>query len=188
MIFYQRIATAFALSACLFSVAAAQTPAAGSTENNQDSILGKWQCAAKTRALGELKPIMDISLEGSKLRVVVRTAQGAVATNNVTFVNGKLSAILSSGDGTSGRVIGRLKGDKLAGEFSYGPEVTGTFECAKANSDATEKGGADAASQASLSSKDQVSGEWTGVMNPPNAGEILIHLQLKQDIPRAGTN
>lgn len=181
MIFYQHITTAIALSVGFLAAAVAQTPAAEAIEINQDSVLGKWQCAAKTNALGELKTILDINVAGSKLTAVVRTAQGAVATNNVTFVNGKLTAILSSGDGTSGRVIGRLKGDKLAGEFSYGPEITGTFQCTKASGEAAEKSDSSDASQAKLPNEGMISGEWTGVMNPSNAGEISIRLQLKQD-------
>lgn len=176
----------FPLATIVFSLllscaAYGQTPSSQGSNLDSDQVLGKWDCIAKSGALGEMKPVMEINREGDKLKASIRTAQGALATNNVTFADGKLLAVMTSGDGTTGRIVARLRGNRLAGEWSYGPQITGTFGCSRAGGEALGSTNSSIVLPSITPAEDALTGNWDGTLSIPSTSEITFSFQLNLD-------
>ena len=136
------------MSAILFSCALLFLSALGSgapafQKAKSGELAGKWQgnVTAGDAAMGIT---LELKAEGDKLTGRITNPHGSWQVTDVKFAGGKWTIGWRTPEGSTGKMIGMLKDNKLAGDWDFSPAFVGTFELSKdgsASSSPAEKKG-----------------------------------------------
>ena len=128
--------------------------------NQKTSWAGKYEGSIKAPNGDLLKVTLELKDENGKISGHATTPHGAFEVVKATVANDVLTLELSA-QGSTGKIVARQKGDKLAGTWWFGYQ-TGALELLK------------------VIAKDELSGEWTAVADA-NGQNFPFTLVLKLD-------
>ena len=119
------------LSLSLLSVCVLGQKALASQKASTNEIVGKWE-GGVTVGERSMQITLELKNEGNKVVGQLHTAHGAWTVTDVKFASGKWTIGWRTPEDTTGKLIGTLKDNKLAGDWDFSPAFVGTFELTKA--------------------------------------------------------
>jgi hypothetical protein len=93
-------------------------------------ILGRW-VGSVTAEMGEMQFALDLKESDGKITGTLETMHGDWSVSSATAKDGKWTIVATAEDGTGGKLIGRVKDGKLAGDWDFAPRAVGTFQLAR---------------------------------------------------------
>ena len=131
---FTRTLTALLSLSLLFVCALGQkAPAGQGAKAAANELVGKWEGGVTVGDRG-MRMTLELRNEGNKLVGQISNAHGDWAVTDVKFANGKWTIAWRTPEGGTGKMIGALKDNKLAGDWDNSPAFVGTFELTKASS------------------------------------------------------
>jgi len=118
------------LSLCILGQ---KTLAGQAAKSSANEIVGKWE-GGVTVGDNSMGLKLELKNEGGKIVGLLRTGHGDWTITDVKFASGKWTLAWRTPEGGTGKMIGTLKDNKLAGDWDNSPAFVGTFELTKAAS------------------------------------------------------
>lgn len=129
---FTRTLTLFLSLSLLLVCAIGQKTLAGQTAKpGANELVGKWEGGVTVGDRG-MRMTLVLRNEGNKLVGQISNAHGDWTVTDVKFANGKWTIAWRTPEGGTGKMIGTLKDNKLAGDWDNSPAFVGTFELTKA--------------------------------------------------------
>ena len=111
---------------CCLLVGGHSLPVTGPDDHNKE-VVGKWEGMVTTGA-GEMRMKLELKIEGDKIVGEITNPHGTWPITDVKFTNGKWTISWRTSDDATGRMIGTVKGNQLAGDWDFPPNFIGTFD------------------------------------------------------------
>jgi len=115
---------------CSFLAFGSTLPITTADEHDKE-VVGKWEGPVTTGA-GEMRMKLELRVEGDKIVGEISNPHGTWTVTDVKFAHGKWTISWRTPDDATGKMIGSVKGDKLAGDWDFAPNFVGTFDFTKA--------------------------------------------------------
>ncbi len=118
-------------SGTLLFFSATEAGALAFQKTKSGELAGKWQgnVTAGDNAMGIT---LELKADGDKLTGQITNPHGSWQVTDVKFAGGKWTIGWRTSEGGTGKMIGTLKDNKLAGDWDFSPAFVGTFELSKA--------------------------------------------------------
>jgi hypothetical protein len=110
-----------------------KNPAGQGNKSSTSEIVGKWE-GGVTVGEQSMKITLELKNEGSKIAGQLHTGHGVWTVTDVKFANGKWTIAWRTPEGGTGKMIGAVKDNKLAGDWDFSPAFVGAFEVTKTTS------------------------------------------------------
>ena len=108
-----------------------KTLAGQAAKSGANEVAGKWE-GGVTVGDRSMRMTLVLRSEGNKIVGQISNAHGDWAVTDVKFASGKWAIAWRTPEGGTGKMIGVLKDNKLAGDWDNSPAFVGTFELTKA--------------------------------------------------------
>lgn len=102
-------------------------------KSSTSEIVGKWEGGVSAGGAA-MNITLELKNEGNKIVGQINNPHGSWTVTDVKFANGKWTIAWRTPEDGTGKMIGTIKDNKLAGDWDFSPAFVGTFELTKATS------------------------------------------------------